>query len=315
MKILNSKYNLECYLKELDGKKISIVTAFASGTESIIKGLLDSNNEIELIVGSINSFSSPKFINEIKAEVSSKLSFFMDFRYERSTHWKLYLIDPNVVIIGSANFTQVGVSLERDTLVLIKNESLYHQYSLEINKLKQTKLVINSLNNNFEKQYKKYIEKHRKMQSSLLSASGESNVLTWLSEDANQSIPLFIWDRDIDPEEQKEAYSLIKDEEPTIESSKNFRLLTYECNKSELLYYEGDTVISISDKGSYAKFEKIDRIRHEKGINYLYSFKNKRISKPFDIKEISVGLKRIVPSLYEKKRTALYREDIEDAVK
>ena len=291
-----------------------LLPCFASGTEGIVKELLKNNNEIELIIGSINSFSSTKFIDEIKTKVNSKLSFYMDFRYEKSTHWKLYLIEPNIVIIGSANFTQTGVKLERDTLVLIENKDLYHQYILEVNNLKKTKFVINSLSGDFEKEYKKYVEKHRKMQSSLLAASEKSNVITWLSEDTNQSIPLFIWDRNLKPEEQEKAFDLIKDEEPTIESEKNYRLYTYECNKSELPYFEGDVVISISDKGSYAKFEKIDRILYKNGINYLYSFKNKNIAKPFDIKEISNGLKRILLSLYDEERTILYREDIEGII-
>jgi len=73
MEILDTNNNLIDYLSKLKGKKITIVTAFASGTESIIRDLIGSN-DVELIVGSINSFSSPIFIEAMKEEKKQILS-------------------------------------------------------------------------------------------------------------------------------------------------------------------------------------------------------------------------------------------------
>ncbi|MFA0648524.1 phospholipase D-like domain-containing protein, partial [Vibrio cyclitrophicus] len=70
-----------------------------------------------------------------------------------STHWKLYLIEPNVVIIGSANFTALGVSLKRDTLVFLESEDLYNEYLTKVENLKSSPLVLNCQEKNFEHQF------------------------------------------------------------------------------------------------------------------------------------------------------------------
>ncbi|MFA0621421.1 hypothetical protein AB4588_21210, partial [Vibrio sp. 10N.222.49.A4] len=60
MKIIEQYSELGQIFDAVNDSKITIVSAFASGTESIVKGLTARNN-VELIVGTINSFSSPKY--------------------------------------------------------------------------------------------------------------------------------------------------------------------------------------------------------------------------------------------------------------
>ena len=118
------------YFFKVKGKKITIVSAFASETTEVVERMLASGNTVDVIVGTINSFTSPKFIEECKeiAKDNKNIKFSVDFRYESSVHWKLYLISPSTVIIGSANFTQTGLTFERDTCVAIQDKKLYDDY-------------------------------------------------------------------------------------------------------------------------------------------------------------------------------------------
>lgn len=45
-----------------------------------------------MVVGTINSFTSPNFIERCGSEAGSNLSLWVDLRYHESVHWKLYLI-------------------------------------------------------------------------------------------------------------------------------------------------------------------------------------------------------------------------------
>src|SRR3546814_13962083 len=71
--------------------------------------------------------SSDLFIEDAARTLPKGL--WVDFRGQRSIHWKLYLIAPKTVIIGSANLTGMGLDLTRDTCVVVKNQSLYDDRS------------------------------------------------------------------------------------------------------------------------------------------------------------------------------------------
>ncbi|EJL6431505.1 hypothetical protein NMR81_003439, partial [Vibrio cholerae] len=107
---------------------------------------------------------------------------------------------------------------------------------------------------------------------------------------------------------------LIKDKEPEVKSKERYRLYTYKCKPNELPYLEGSLVITMNEKGSYATFERFDRIIYKDDVHYLYSFKGTRKKVPFDIAEIASGLKLIANELYGNEQTVLYRENIEKAL-
>ncbi|MFA0729632.1 phospholipase D family protein, partial [Vibrio sp. 10N.222.48.A4] len=310
MKIIEQYSELGQIFDAVNDSKITIVSAFASGTESIVKGLTARNN-VELIVGTINSFSSPKYIENLIDLESENLNIYMDFRYANSTHWKLYLIEPNVVIIGSANFTALGVSLKRDTLVFLESEDLYNEYLTKVENLKSSPLVLNCQEKNFEHQFELYKQSFFESQAANQSVKAKSTLDSWLADDHNQAIPLFIWDRELVSETYQQAFELIQDQDPEVESEESYRLSTYTCKPKDLPYREGSLVITMSEKGSYIQFERFDRILYKDGVHYLYSFKGKRKNAPFDISEITMGIKSIVSELYDKEQAVLYREDIE----
>lgn len=313
MEILEKYSDLEKLFREVNNSKVIIVSAFASGTESIVKELV-TTNDVEIIVGTISSFLSPKYIENLIDLGAENLNLYIDFRYGMSTHWKLYLIEPNIVIIGSANFTSLGISLKRDTLVRVESEELYNEYLSKVANLKSSSLVLNSRSEEFGREFKLYRQSFIESQSANQSGQTKSNIQAWLADDHNQAIPLFIWDCEIEPETYEQAFELIEDQEPEVKSKESYRLSTYNCKPNELPYMEGNLVITMNEKGSYAQFERFNRILYKNGVHYLYSFKGKRKNAPFDITEITSGLKLIANELYDNEQTVLYRENIKAIV-
>lgn len=311
MKILGRENNLENTLTSFSNRDIKIITAFASSTEDLIDHLLSKNNNVDIILGTINAFSSPRFIDYCSAHEDSNLSIHVDFRYQVSCHWKLYLIEPNIVIVGSANFTKTGISLERDTLVFLEDDSLYAQYISLINEIKKNPIVVDSKDENrFQNLLEEYREKHSKMQKALSKATQHKNVESWLADESNQMLPLFIWDSTHSEETVQKANELIEssDLEITREDVKDFS--TYECSENELPYEEGDIVLTASSKGSYIQFQTFDRIMYVNGIHYIYSFKKKRYKYPFKLDSVKKELKLKIPEWFSDECIEIHRDEI-----
>lgn len=311
MKILDINSDLEKTLKSFSNRKIKIITAFASGTEDLIRDLLKQDNSVEIIVGTINSFSSPKFIESFENNDNEKLKLYVDFRYESSIHWKLYLVEPNITIIGSANFTKTGVCLKRDTMAIVENDSLYGEYLSKIETLRENPDVVDVENKNiFNDLFGIYCEKHKKMQKALSKATQYNEPEDWLNNDINQTLPLFIWDSNHTEETDQKAYDLIEksDIEITREGINDFH--TYECAENKSLYDEGDIVITASHKGSYIKFESFDRIIYDDGTCYIYSFKKKKYKYPFKLDRIKKELKNKIVKWYKEEVIEIHRDDL-----
>lgn len=311
MKVLDSIDDLENALKAFSNRKIQIITAFASGTEGLLRTILDNENSVEIIIGTINSFSSPKLIEYCQNHQEEKFRTYVDFRYESSVHWKLYLVEPNIVIIGSANFTLTGVSLKRDTMTVVKNKSLYDEYLLKIEELKNDPNVIYVGNNKkFKRYFDEYQLKHKRMQKALANASQNKTPVDWLNDEANQTLSLFIWGSQHSKRTIQKAHNLIEesDLEVTREDLKDFS--TYECGENELPYEEGDVVLTANHKGSYIAFQSFDRIIYDDGIHYIYSFKKKRYRYPFKLDELKRELKKVIPAWYEEGITEIHRNKI-----
>lgn len=316
MEILNNKDPLASFLKSVSNKEVIIVSAFASGTEDVVDLLLYQGNRLELLVGTINSFSSPDFLDHCKNIEHDKFSLFVDFGYQNSTHWKLYLIKPATVIIGSANFTNTGLSLTRDTCVLIKNKLLLESYIQELAKLKSSKNVLDCNDVNFDDVLKKYRENHRRMQSGRVRAGQAGNATEWLSAEENQLIPIFIWYSKHDKVTKEEANKLFKEDSDEEPSSILRDFFTYDCDEADLPYSQGDMVLCMNSNGAYADFYSFDRILHKDGLNYIYSYKKKRYMRPFKLsKEIKSEIKHRVGYWYEQGITELGRAAIEGIIK
>lgn len=312
LKILDSTNNLEKTLRAFSDRKIRIITAFASGTEDILSAFLEKKNDVEIIIGTINAFSSPKLIEYCQDITGNNFRAYVDFRYESSVHWKLFLSEPNIVIIGSANFTLTGLSLKRDIMTVTKNELLYQECISRIDKLKANPNVIDVANTKeFGSHFELYREKHKNMQKSLARASQHKNAVEWLHEESNQTLPLFIWESQHSKITINKAHQLIEefDLEVNREDLKDFS--TYACGENELPYEEGDVALTASHKGSYVAFQSFDRIIYSDGVHYIYSFKKKRYKYPFKLdKKIKSELKKKIPSWYKEGVTEIHRDQI-----
>lgn len=297
IKILNNEDNLASLLKGVRDTKVTIVSAFASGTEKVVDMLLDNKNTLKLLIGTINSFSSPNFFNHCKNKSikDNQFSFFVDFGYQKSIHWKLYLIEPDIVIIGSANFTCTGLSLIRDTCVVIQDKKLLEGYIKELSAIKSLENVINSKNKKeqFEKALEKYKENHRRMQAGRLKSIKTVNADEWISDEESQLLPIFIWDSKHTKETIEEAHNLLKEELDEDPPSVLRDFFTCECdNKEDLPYKQGDIVLCMGSRGGYADFYSFDRIIHKDGCCYIYSYKQKHYTRPFILtKEIKDNIK------------------------
>jgi HKD family nuclease len=97
--ILTRTQNLRAILGEYRNTRIDIVVAFASKSEDLVDEMIKNNNKVSIIVGTINNFTDPSFIEYCQDLDKKKLDIYVDFRNNESVHWKLYLISPTTVII------------------------------------------------------------------------------------------------------------------------------------------------------------------------------------------------------------------------
>ena len=311
MEIMDHEKNLAAYLEKQSGKKITIVSAFASSTESLVDSLRQNGNQLDIVVGTINSFTSPGFIEHCNRKVGTNLSLWVDFRYHESVHWKLYLIEPDIVILGSANFTQIGVSLVRDTCVVLSDASLYEAYQVKVQHLKSSDQVLTCTQSQvFEKAMESYKLNHRRMQAGLARTARFLDVESWLGEESNQSIPLFIWDLAHTPESRDEALKHLSATSDDVAWCDVEEFFTYECVEGELPYEEGDVVLTASCNGAHIGFYTFDQILYRNGVYYIYAYRKKRCSVPFKLEGTKKRLKEVIPAWYEDGRIEINRADI-----
>ncbi|MCY1490107.1 hypothetical protein D9M68_238530 [compost metagenome] len=311
MEILDYEDSLETYLGELSGKKITMVSAFASGTEPLIDTLIENDNQLDIVVGTINSLTSPDFIEHCVNEANPALALSVDFRYQASVNWKLYLIEPDIVIVGSANLTQVGVSLVRDTCVVIADATLYEAYLAKVQALKGTDGVLACNNSQaFEDALESYREHHRRMQAGLTRTAHYLDSESWLEDDTNQSIPLFIWYSDHSQQSEDEARKYLKSSSDGVAWDDVREFFTYECAEGALPYEEGDVVLTARCNGSHIGFYTFDRILYRDGTYYIYAYRKKRYTQPFKLEGDRELLKEAIPKWYEDGRTEINRADI-----
>ncbi|MHC5351418.1 hypothetical protein [Metapseudomonas furukawaii] len=311
MEILDYEDSLETYLGDLGGRKITIVSAFASGTEALIDQMIENDNQLDILVGTISSLTSPDFIEHCLNEANPALQLTVDFRSQASVNWKLYLVEPDTVILGSANLTQVGVSLVRDTATVITDAALYDAYLARVQALKAVDGVMPCVASQaFEDALDVYRQSHRRMQAGLARTAEYLDSEGWLGDDINQSIPLFIWYSDHSEQSEEVAREHLKASSDGVAWDDVREFFTYECAEGALPYEEGDVVLTARCNGSHIGFYTFDRILYRDGTYYIYSYRKKRYTQPFRLDGDKELLKESIPSWYEDGRTEINRADI-----
>ena len=300
MEIIGRDNNLDMFLRSITGARVDIAVAFAGKTETVIDDLIANGNEVFLTIGTINYFSDPVFFRHCQqiAHQGSKLNLAIDFRGERSIHWKVYLASPNTVIIGSANLTTTGLAMSRDTAVRIEDKDLYRKYQKIFAKLRKTKDVIAHDDDGFEAKLRNYEREHRKAPSTRSTQNEPAASFSeWLARDDSQSLPLLIWNETFSREEREKFDEKIA---PAI-GANEFGATCYPVaivyGKEYRLYHESEIILRVKNNGAHAKLERVNAI--VKGDNeswWLCGIKGQRFRKPFPLTpELRKAIKILVP--------------------
>lgn len=316
MEIFGTTNNLDAFLRSLRNKRIDIAVAFASKTEAVVNGLIANGNEVFLTVGTINCFSDPVFFkacHEI-AHNNPKLTLAIDFRYDNSIHWKIYLISPNIVIIGSPNLTTIGLSMIRDTAVRIEDENLYLQYKQIISNLRSTEGVVTWNDERFDMLFADYEEQRRKKSFSPTNGPVQS-FTEWFAKEETDSLPVFIWKCDFTPEQKTEFE---EDVIPylRVDGSDATDYYSIGCAYNQPHDYEGKVILTIRADGIYAKFEHVLRIIRNNNHWWLCGVKRKRIQKPFVLTtEVKQAVRQLAKNGRWQGKTLLDSNDLRELEK
>jgi len=303
MQILDAETNLRDYLLQLRAKNIKIISAFAGGTENLLTKMIAGGNSVELVVGTINAFTSPDFISFCAELKNTSLVAHVDFRGHLSTHWKLYLINPDITIIGSANFTDLGVSLQRDTCIVISSNSLYREYIKKFRSLKDHPAVLRANSSpGFKTAFATYRLAHERTQAGLTRARQSPTLEAWLGDESNQAIALFIWTAPHPEKDKIQAQQLLDQDSPALRD-----YFTYQVPKSKLPYSEGDVVLCCGARGGQMDFYVFDKIIYKGGKHFIYSYRRRGLIPPFNLAPIKAKIKDHVARELQDLPTSLSR--------
>lgn len=320
MERLHNENDLATFLKKQHKRNITIVSAFASGTIKLLKDI-DAANHVEVILGTINAFTSPSFIGAAGTLLNRRL--WVDFRGNASIHWKLYLISPNTVVVGSANFTNQGVGLGQDTCVVIKNAALYNDYMQQVGRLKKNKQVIAAGSPAFDAAFKRHRDQHNRNQAALQTAQQASQNASkgrtvkvpsfqeW-SKQGFLTIPLFVWEdthsqtartaaskimRDADAGGQQLAGNAKKSAHSATGLFKDF--LTEDVYGPSAPFDPGTIVLATNPRGAHMRFMQLDVIVRSTRFkrDFMIERRKKRYAQLF---EITLSIKAAIVRLIER---------------
>ena len=301
MKILTSANNLENYLRGIKGKDVRIVTAFATNTERLVLEMARANRSVELIVGTINSFTSPTFLRALADKISPAgepgLSLHVDFRGAKSVHWKLALVSPATVVIGSANLTETGLALERDTCITLTDKNLYDEYSQLVDGIRDSAGVVSAAETGFDKRLDRYEDTHNRMQAGLQFASASTgkqpSLAEWLADEANDTVKLYVWQRDHSERDKKLAGKIVKTHFSTVahaitEKADRAKYRDFFTNGDlDSTFDVGDIVICANRNGSHLDFFTFDIVHRQKrksgDRDVMISLRQPRYRRLFDL--------------------------------
>jgi len=314
MEIIGIDNNLDNLLRDVKNLRVDIAVAFATKTEKVIDALIVNGNEVFLTVGTMNCFSDPVFFRHCQelAQENPKLNLAVDFRYDDSIHWKVYLIYPNIVVIGSANLTRTGLSMMRDTMVKIEDKVLYDHYLKLFQQLRSNHQVVacnnpsfNDLLDNYEKQHHT-IPPKPKLQNGQVSSFTE-----WFSRDESQFLPLFIWKRYFNEPEKEEFDTKVTNILTDNNIGAQFSPLGL-LERKPPRYYQGQIVLMMRNTGASIEFKLTRFISHNKRW-WLYGINRSKYEKPFVLtNELKRAIRDFAPQWYEEGKTFLDTNDLQE---
>ncbi|GIK36385.1 MAG: hypothetical protein BroJett011_02180 [Chloroflexota bacterium] len=332
VEIIGPENDLGTFLKSIKKSKVDIAVAFATKTENLITTILNNGNKLALTVGTINHFTDPVFIkhcSELAKHNPLDFEFSVDFRGDDSIHWKLYLVEPDAIVIGSPNLTMTGLSMKRDTAVCFRDEKLYQDYLSLLYKLRQHESVIKSADYRFENFLTDYEKQHRKIIVRSLPdtqitpdylSQGLPDFIDWLTQDKSQVLPIFIWMGEVPPEEvetfeKKIKPTMISDGDKTIIDS-IYLMGVIEAEKNEQPYHNGEVLLIMKHSGAYIRFDKADVVIYGMGRWWLCGFANKKFDIPFTLtSELKSVIKNKCGSWLKANKTYLNSKDLRELSK
>lgn len=298
MRVLDEVNNLRVCLSEFENRKIVIVTAFISGVRELVLEMSRKGNELTLLLGTMNAFSPPDFIEWCASDIAQGVHLLVDFRYANSLHWKLYLVEPNIVIVGSANFTSRGVGLMYDTCLVIEDNGLYSTYMDKVSHFRDMPDVVSATDKvEFGRRMLEYRRQHRQSQSGFLRACSRANnkmsIEEFLQDESYQRVPLFVWERDHTAEEKKEASIILQElNEVDAEGAIVLRdFFVWRGKLKDLPYFENDVVLCGSRGGGHIDFYTFDYFVQRREDVFILSFGRARIKRPFKLGDVIDKLK------------------------
>lgn len=326
--IITRENSLKQFLKTIHNTKVTIVTAFATNNESVIETLLQNGNQLTLLVGTINYFSDPAFIDRCMALISENealLELFVDFREDDSVHWKLYLVEPDIVVIGSPNLTETGLKMKRDIAVHLEDRDLYNQFQALVCKLQEQPLVLSSTHPSFEAELAAYRPKHRQQNLRRVRPIPPEplSFKTWVEREENQILPLFVWERDFTPQEKKEFEELIKptilEEYKTVGSTQRpsiAKIGVWIDKIAEAPYEPNMVVLSMKNTGAYAYFDTVHRVMPGKQNRWWLCRVGPKKMPPFELtKPLKALLKEKAAVWHKESKTYLDSNDLRNLAK
>ncbi|MEO7065588.1 MAG: phospholipase D family protein [Rhodanobacter sp.] len=316
MDILSNESSLRSLLEKQRSKRIQIVSAFAYSTASFVEKLKARGNTIEIVVGTINAFTDPDFIEAVATILPKGL--WVDFRGYKSIHWKLYLIAPKTVIIGSANFTDTGLDMSRDTCVAVRNQQLYNSYCQRIEALKAAdpKKVLTRQSRHFLKMLREYTTLHARSQTAKQGAEASSSttpnsvptLAEWLDA-GNSFLPMFVWNRPTTHTEKSCAKSMVQDQAKVLSSKSpltkkgsvgSFRhLFVSDPHESKPKLKPGTVLLTARATGAFPTFVDLDIVQRDPVSKYDYLISLPKRSTP-QLFQLTAGLRKGLKVLLQK---------------
>jgi len=320
MERLHTENDLEKFLLKQCGRSITIVSAFASGTVKLLKSIA-AENDVEVIVGTINAFTSPTFIDDARTLLRQRL--WVDFRGNTSTHWKLYLVSPDIVVIGSANFTNQGIGMGTDTCVVIQDGHLFEEYQQQLKILKSDSEVMDGGSFGFDDALARHREQHNRNQAALQIAQQGSQPASrsrtrkvptfnvWVTQ-GFLTIPLFVWDETHTQAVKAEAARIMYDQDGVAEHAarnasnpvdsevRPYRdFLTEASDGSKPPFDPNTIVLATKANGAYMRFMQLDVVvrKADLGLDFMIERRKGRYTQPF---EITPTIKAAIVRLIEK---------------
>jgi HKD family nuclease len=285
--ILDTENSLDSFLRSVRNSKIDIAVAFASKTGDLIRTMALNGNQITLIIGTINYFSDPAFIEYCwKLTKRYPIEFYVDFRENESIHWKLYLVAPATVIIGSSNLTTTGLSMGRDTVVCLRDAKLYQAYQLLLGKLKQNDQVVKSAVPEFAALLAKYKDHHRETVRRPLKRESVSDFVAWVAKPETHILPLYTWYSYTTEEDRQVFADKIAPKMTSEAETDGVQLIgCYEGEKNVQHYHNDEVILEMESSGilDSIKFCMVNRVTYNSGRWWLCNFDGNEFPKPFTL--------------------------------